>query len=342
MDKLVRIENSRDIQDVLGTANKNAREIERRLSVEIEPDMAGIRVSGADPEAVGSAADIVQKLANLNRDGIAITDQLSSYLSELAVSEEAVTGEAFRSYQPGWICLNAKGKPILSKTQGQKDYVQAIRNNTVTFAIGPAGTGKTYLAVALAVQAFRRHEVDRIILTRPAVEAGERLGFLPGDLQTKVDPYMRPLYDALQDLMGAEQYLKNMEKGLIEVSPLAYMRGRTLDNSFIILDEAQNTTPEQMKMFLTRLGFDSKVVVTGDVTQIDLPRPTRSGLMEARRILKNVEDLAFVELTARDVVRNPMVQRIIKAYDKYSEASARQKIKTKRDFRKEIRKEQRG
>ncbi len=335
----------------MGSANNNAREIERRLSVEIEPDKAGIRVSGADEEAVDSALEIVQKLANLSREGVTITGQLSSYLSELAVSKErpAAAEAELRAYKPGWICLNAKGKPILSKTQGQKDYVKAMQNNTVTFAIGPAGTGKTAsipasgsrtIPLALAVQAFRRHEVDRIILTRPAVEAGERLGFLPGDLQTKVDPYMRPLYDALRDLMGLEQYLKNMERGLIEVSPLAYMRGRTLDNAFIILDEAQNTTPEQMKMFLTRLGFDSKVVVTGDVTQIDLPHPKRSGLLEAKRVLKGVEDLAFVELTARDVVRNPMVQRIIKAYDKYSRRQDGAKSGSKRSTQKDSGKKQ--
>lgn len=331
MDKLVRIEDSKDIQAVLGGANRNAAEIERRLSVVIEPDIAGIRVTGADEEAVDAACTVLNKLAKMSRSGMPISDQLSSYLSDLALIPSASGLSELSGYQPGWICLNAKGKPIMSKTKGQEDYVKAIRNNTVTFAIGPAGTGKTYLAVALAVQAFRKHEVDRIILTRPAVEAGERLGFLPGDLQTKVDPYMRPLYDALQDLMGSEQYLKNMERGLIEVSPLAYMRGRTLDNSSIILDEAQNTTTEQMKMFLTRLGFDSKVVVTGDITQIDLPRSTRSGLIEARRVLRSVEDLSFVELTARDVVRNPMVQRIIKAYAKYSEAAPGRALKKRRN-----------
>lgn len=337
MDKLVRIENSKNIQEVLGSANRNAKEIERRLSVVIEPDMAGIRISGADPEAVEAGQIIITKLARLSSEGVPITDQLSSYLSELAVGQTGPAAAELSGYHPGWICLNAKGKPIMSKTQGQSDYVKAIQNHTVTFAIGPAGTGKTYLAVALAVQAFRKHEVDRIILTRPAVEAGERLGFLPGDLQTKVDPYMRPLYDALQDLMGAEQYLKNMEKGLIEVSPLAYMRGRTLDNSFIILDEAQNTSPEQMKMFLTRLGFDSKVVVTGDVTQIDLPRTAKSGLIDAKRVLRGVEGLAFVELTAKDVVRNPMVQRIIKAYDKFSEPARRRSLRQKQELRREHR-----
>ncbi len=222
-------------------------------------------------------------------------------------------------YTPDCVCVTAKGRPIRSKTLGQKAYVQAIRNNEITFAIGPAGTGKTFLAVAMAVNAFRAHEVSRIILTRPAVEAGEKLGFLPGDLQNKVDPYMRPLYDALHELMGVDHYLRNLEKGLIEVSPLAYMRGRTLDEAFIILDEAQNTTPEQMKMFLTRLGFNSRAVVTGDITQIDLPFDKKSGLKEAQRILQGVEGLAFVSLTQRDVVRNVLVQRIIRAYEKSGE-----------------------
>jgi len=225
--------------------------------------------------------------------------------------------------------LTRKGRPILSKTFGQKKYIAAIEQNELTFAIGPAGTGKTYLAVAMAVKAFRAHDVSRIILTRPAVEAGEKLGFLPGDLQNKVDPYMRPLYDALNDLMGTEQYLRNMEKGLIEVSPLAYMRGRTLDDAFIILDEAQNTTREQMKMFLTRIGFHAKAVVTGDITQIDLPPDTRSGLEEAALLLSKVEGIGHVRLTQRDVVRNPLVQRIIRAY----EAASRLREKKRRGYR---------
>ncbi len=319
MEQIIRIDDSRTVQEVLGAGNRNAREIERLLNVAIEPDIAGIRVSGAQTADLAKAARIVEKLSNLSKEGIPISDQMSAYLTDVATSDETAD---LTSFNPSWICLNAKGKPVMSKTQGQAQYVTQMRKHEVTFAIGPAGTGKTYLAVAMAVQAFRKHEVERIILTRPAVEAGERLGFLPGDLQTKVDPYMRPLYDALRDLMGLEQYLKNMEKGLIEVSPLAYMRGRTLDNAWIILDEAQNTTPEQMKMFLTRIGFDSRVVVTGDITQIDLPRGTRSGLIEAKKILKGVDGLAFVELQARDVVRNPIVQRIIKAYDKNSQKQA--------------------
>ncbi|NCC82977.1 MAG: PhoH family protein [Clostridia bacterium] len=318
MEQVVRIDNSKVVQEVLGSVNRNARTIERHFNVEIEPDAAGIRVSASRLPDLTKAVNVLEKLSNLSAEGIPISDQLSSYLTDAAANEREAE---LVGYHPGWVCLNAKGKPVMSKTQGQANYVSQMRKHPVTFAIGPAGTGKTYLAVALAVQAFRKHEVDRIILTRPAVEAGERLGFLPGDLQNKVDPYMRPLYDALQDLMGTEQYIKNLEKSLIEVSPLAYMRGRTLDNSFIILDEAQNTTPEQMKMFLTRIGFDSKVVVTGDVTQVDLPRQIRSGLMEAKRILKGVDDLAFVELTARDVVRNPIVQRIIQAYEKHDQQS---------------------
>ncbi len=332
MDQIIEIEDSRIVQDLLGSGNRNAKEIERKLNVVIEPDISGVRVSApTSGHDLDMAVSIIQKLANLRQDGIPITGQLSAYLTEIAEGDESPATDTssgsgssgngfdnpeFSGFHPGWICLNAKGKPVMSKTSGQSQYVAKMRKNEVTFAVGPAGTGKTYLAVAMAVQAFRKHEVDRIILTRPAVEAGERLGFLPGDLQNKVDPYMRPLYDALHDLMGTEQYLKNMEKGLIEVSPLAYMRGRTLDNAWIILDEAQNTTPEQMKMFLTRIGFDSRVVVTGDVTQIDLPRTTRSGLIEAQKILKGVEGLAFVELTAKDVVRNPIVQRIIRAYEK--------------------------
>ena len=215
------------------------------------------------------------------------------------------------------ICITAKGRPLKPKTLGQKKYVESIRKNTVTLGIGPAGTGKTYLAVAMAVQAFKAHEINRIILTRPAVEAGEKLGFLPGDLQNKVDPYLRPLYDALFDMLGAETFQKYQEKGNIEVAPLAYMRGRTLDDSFIILDEAQNTTPEQMKMFLTRLGFNSKAVITGDITQIDLPDSKKSGLIEAQRVLREVDDIAIVTFTEKDVVRHKIVQDIIKAYERY-------------------------
>jgi phosphate starvation-inducible PhoH-like protein len=258
------------------------------------------------------AVTVLERLIELDRQKHPINLQLVTYLSDTARDGNL---DQVSNYAPDSIAVTAKGRPIKSKTFGQRQYVQAIRDSEITFSIGPAGTGKTFLAVAMAVNAFRSHEVSRIILTRPAVEAGEKLGFLPGDLQNKVDPYMRPLYDALHELMGAEQYLKNLEKGLIEVSPLAYMRGRTLDEAFIILDEAQNTTPEQMKMFLTRLGFNSRAVITGDITQIDLPGDKKSGLKEARKILHGVEGLSFVELTQRDVVRNPLVQRIIKAYE---------------------------
>ena len=218
-----------------------------------------------------------------------------------------------------YVCITASGKPIRAKTVGQKKYIELIRENTVVFGIGPAGTGKTYLAVAMAVDAFRKKQVSRIVLTRPAVEAGEKLGFLPGDLQNKVDPYLRPLYDALSDMLGAEGFQKYLEKGLIEVAPLAYMRGRTLDDAFIILDEAQNTTPEQMKMFLTRIGFSSKAIVTGDITQIDLPDGKRSGLREAEKILRDIDGLSFIRLTSKDVVRHPLVQKIINAYEKHEQ-----------------------
>ena len=221
------------------------------------------------------------------------------------------------------LCISAKGRPVKPKTLGQKEYIASVLKNTVTIGVGPAGTGKTYLAVAAAVQAFREKQVNRIILTRPAVEAGEKLGFLPGDLQDKVDPYLRPLYDAMFDMMGPENFQRNMEKGCIEVAPLAYMRGRTLDDSFIILDEAQNTTPEQMKMFLTRLGFNSKAIVTGDVTQIDLPNAGRSGLIEAVKVLKNIDDIAIMRLTEKDVVRHKLVQDIITAYERYHNKEAR-------------------
>ncbi len=222
-----------------------------------------------------------------------------------------------------FICLTMNGRALRPKTLGQKKYVDSIRKNTIVFGVGPAGTGKTYLAMAMAITAFKNNEVNRIILTRPAIEAGENLGFLPGDLQQKVDPYLRPLYDALYEIMGAENFARNMEKGAIEVAPLAYMRGRTLDNSFIVLDEAQNTTPEQMKMFLTRIGYGSKAVVTGDTTQIDLPRGKNSGLIESTKILKNIEDIAICNLTNKDVVRHPLVQKIIAAYEKFEQKKAR-------------------
>ncbi|MDO5733095.1 MAG: PhoH family protein [Eubacteriales bacterium] len=319
MHIVIEVNAAEALSEVFGAMNQNIRSIEESFDVSIEPSKEGIVVAGEIPAAVKKSASLVRRLIEIQSHGQTINPQLTSYLSSAVRDED---GEA-STFEPNSICLTAKGKPISTKTAGQKRYVEAIRKNDVTFAIGPAGTGKTYLAVALAVRAFRQHEVDRIILTRPAVEAGEKLGFLPGDLQTKVDPYMRPLYDALQEMLGAELYLKNMEKGLIEVSPLAYMRGRTLDNSFIILDEAQNTTAEQMKMFLTRIGFGSKVVVTGDQTQMDLDPKQRSGLREARRILRGIDGLGFIELNASDVVRNPMVQKIIEAYERFDKKEAK-------------------
>lgn len=295
---------------LLGQLNNNAKQIDASFEVESELVADGINVTG-EADQVEQAIKVYQKLLEALRRGAECDLQLVSYLSHSSLAPE--TAEA--NFSPDLICITAKGRPVHSKTSGQKKYVEAIQNNELTFAIGPAGTGKTYLAVAMAVKAFHNQEISRIILTRPAVEAGEKLGFLPGDLQMKVDPYMRPLYDALYDLMGFENYQKNLEKGVIEVSPLAYMRGRTLDDAFIILDEAQNTTPEQMKMFLTRIGFHSKAIVTGDVTQIDLPETCSSGLIGVERILKDVKGLEFVHLSAKDVVRNDLVQRIIYAYE---------------------------
>ena len=312
MERRISVDNAQAAQTVFGSCNGHLEVIEQLLDVSIEVTDQGICLSG-DEENLAKAVAVSERLLEINRQGHPVNLQLVTYLCDTAREGNL---EQVIGYTPDCVCVTAKGRPIRSKTLGQREYVQAIRQNEITFAIGPAGTGKTFLAVAMAVNAFRAREVSRIILTRPAVEAGEKLGFLPGDLQTKVDPYMRPLYDALHELMGVDNYLKNLEKGLIEVSPLAYMRGRTLDEAFIILDEAQNTTPEQMKMFLTRLGFNSRAVVTGDITQIDLPPDKKSGLKEARNILQDVDGLAFVELTQRDVVRNALVQRIIRAYEK--------------------------
>ena len=272
-----------------------------------------IKVSG-DAEKVMSCTRCIEGLLKMVESGEELSAQNIRYMMSLV--EDGREQEA-ETLGKDVICITAKGKPLKPKTIGQQKYVEAIRKNTITMGIGPAGTGKTYLAVAMAVKAFRAQEVNRIVLTRPAVEAGERLGFLPGDLQNKVDPYLRPLYDALYDMLGAETYQKYLERGNIEVAPLAYMRGRTLDDSFIILDEAQNTTPEQMKMFLTRLGFNSKAIITGDVTQIDLPDARRSGLVEASKILKDIPDIAICRFTEKDVVRHRLVQDIIKAYEKY-------------------------
>lgn len=299
--------------NLFGSFDENINIIEDGLDVKLISRDDEIRIVG-DSENIEKAEVVIQRLMSIAARGDVITKQNVSYLVQLAVEGQM---DKVRDYLGDSICLTAKGKPIKSKTHGQKKYVEAIKNNTVVFGIGPAGTGKTFLAVAMAVTAFRDRQVNRIVLTRPAVEAGEKLGFLPGDLQNKVDPYLRPLYDALYEIMGAETYQKYLEKGMIEIAPLAYMRGRTLDDSFIILDEAQNTTPEQMKMFLTRIGFGSKAVITGDITQVDLPGDKKSGLREVTKILKDIKDLEFVYLTEKDVVRHELVQRIIKAYEMY-------------------------
>ena len=274
----------------------------------------------------GKAAQIIESLTTLAKAGNTITEQNVDYVLALAMEDQE---SAIVEIDKDCICHTINGRQIKPKTLGQKAYIDAIRKNMIVFGIGPAGTGKTYLAMAMAIQAFKNEEVARIILTRPAIEAGEKLGFLPGDLQSKVDPYLRPLYDALYQIMGPESFQKNMEKGLIEVAPLAYMRGRTLDNAYIILDEAQNTTPAQMKMFLTRIGFGSKVIVTGDMTQKDLPAGTQSGLDVAARVLGKVEGIAFCTLTNKDVVRHPLVQKIVKAYDDYEAKQSRRTVSRK-------------
>lgn len=273
-----------------------------------------IKISG-DGNQVEKAQRAINALLEMIRRGDTLSEQNIYYVVSMV---NQGTENSLSQINNNCILVTVKGKPVKAKTLGQQEYIDAINKNTLTFGIGPAGTGKTYLAVAMAVRAFREENISRIILTRPAVEAGEKLGFLPGDLQDKVDPYLRPLYDALFEMMGPETFQRNLEKGAIEVAPLAYMRGRTLDDSFIILDEAQNTTPEQMKMFLTRLGFNSKAIITGDITQIDLPNSNRSGLIEAVKVLKKVDDIATVRLTNRDVVRHKLVQDIIKAYERYN------------------------
>jgi phosphate starvation-inducible PhoH-like protein len=313
MEKRITFDHTGAGMAVMGAFNGHARLVDELFKVETDTTIDGLVVRGENEADIDSAIQLYAKMEVLHQAGHPLTEQLVRYLIDAVRSGDQVV--VFKEFSPDIICVNAKGRPILSKTFGQKKYVESIEKNELTFAIGPAGTGKTYLAVAMAVKAFREHNVSRIILTRPAVEAGEKLGFLPGALQDKVDPYMRPLYDALNDLMGTDSYLKNMDKGLIEVSPLAYMRGRTLDDAFIILDEAQNTTREQMKMFLTRIGFHAKAVVTGDITQIDLPPDRRSGLEEAAKLLSKVEGIGTIRLTQRDIVRNPLVQRIIQAYE---------------------------
>ncbi len=313
MEQRIEIERLEQAVNIFGSFDENIRLIETEFHVAVSNREGELRISG-EPEDAMLAAKAIQALLTLSSRGENIGEQEVRYVIGLARSgQEDRVSELTQDI----ICITAKGRPVKAKTIGQRRYVNSVSRNTVTIGVGPAGTGKTYLAVAAAVAAFRDKQVNRIILTRPAVEAGERLGFLPGDLQSKVDPYLRPLYDALFDMLGAETYQKYLERGNIEVAPLAYMRGRTLDDSFIILDEAQNTSREQMKMFLTRMGFGSKVVITGDVTQIDLPADKTSGLKEAVRALKNVEGIGICELTDQDVVRHAMVQRIIKAYDDY-------------------------
>ncbi len=316
MEKIVNIDRVDDLVSLFGEFDKNMTAVERAFHVNIVSRDGALKITGNSEEDLFYAGKAIETLLYFIVRGEEITEQKVEYC--IAMAREGNT-EAVKKLSSDCICITVTGKPIKPKTLGQKNYIEKIANNTVVFGIGPAGTGKTYLAVAMAVKAFKAQEVSRIILTRPAVEAGEHLGFLPGDLQTKVDPYLRPLYDALFDMFGAETFARHMEKGVIEVAPLAYMRGRTLDDSFIILDEAQNTTPEQMKMFLTRLGQNSKAVVTGDVTQIDLPDRRRSGLIEASKVLRHVEDISIVTFSERDVVRNKIVQQIIKAYDKYYE-----------------------
>ncbi len=329
-ERIVNAERVEDLISVFGSFDENIKRIEESLQVTIINRGTDLKVTG-DDEAVDKGARTLEGLLSLASKGEVIDEQRVRYLITL-VSEgnDALVSKIAKDV----VCITAKGKPIKAKTVGQQQYIQAIAKNTVTLGVGPAGTGKTYLAVAAAVAAFRERSVNRIILTRPAVEAGERLGFLPGDLQNKVDPYLRPLYDALYDMLGAETFQKYQERGSIEVAPLAYMRGRTLDDSFIILDEAQNTTKEQMKMFLTRLGFGSKIVITGDITQIDLPADKVSGLKDAIRVLEGVKDIAFCRLTSADVVRHALVQNIINAYEKADRKLNEQKNDTRPQKRK--------
>ena len=315
MEQRISIERMEQAVNLFGSFDENVRLIESEFKVTVSNREGELRVNG-EVEDTMLAVKALNALLTISNRGEPITEQNVRYVISLV---RAGQEERISELTQDVICISSKGRPIKPKTIGQKKYIESVLKNTITIGVGPAGTGKTYLAVAAAVAAFRERKVNRIILTRPAVEAGERLGFLPGDLQSKVDPYLRPLYDALFDMLGAETYQKYLERGNIEVAPLAYMRGRTLDDAFIILDEAQNTTPEQMKMFLTRMGVGSKVVVTGDVTQIDLPDKVRSGLIDALHVLRNVEGIAQVRLTEKDVVRHRLVQQIVKAYEQAAE-----------------------
>ncbi|MCD8095715.1 MAG: PhoH family protein [Ruminococcus sp.] len=317
VERTISVDRIEDMLNIFGSYDENIIALQKEYNVSVVNHGEDIKITGLQ-ENVDSAYEAIKTLLTLSQKGERINEQNLYYVFSLV--GEGLQNEVQQLSDDG-ICITLKGKIVKPKTLGQKKYVEAIKKNTVVLGVGPAGTGKTYLAVAMAVKAFRAHDVSKIILTRPAVEAGEKLGFLPGDLQNKVDPYLRPLYDALFEMLGPETFAKQQERGCIEVAPLAYMRGRTLDDSFIILDEAQNTTPEQMKMFLTRLGFGSKIVITGDITQIDLPDSKRSGLIEAMKILKNVEDISINRFSEKDVVRHHLVQEIIKAYEKYYERS---------------------
>ena len=321
IEQLINIDRMEYAVALFGSFDENIRLIEQEYHVTVTCRGTEIKVFGEE-QAVMLASRTVNGLLSLINKGEALTEQNVRYV--MAMVQEG-TEEKVAALSNDVVCITTTGKPVKAKTLGQKKYLEAIRTNTITIGVGPAGTGKTYLAVAMAVRAFRAHEVNRIILTRPAVEAGEKLGFLPGDLQNKVDPYLRPLYDALFDMLGSENFAKYVERQNIEVAPLAYMRGRTLDDSFIILDEAQNTTKQQMKMFLTRLGFNSKMVVTGDVTQIDLPDSRRSGLLEVMKVLRHINGISLIHFNEKDVVRHHLVQEIIKAYEKYYEEGKRAK-----------------
>ncbi len=321
--RTVKIESSDITARLFGSFDINVRMLEKSFDVKIHnregDDADAVIISGDDTECVNMAADAVRYLKDMAKYNETLTEQQVGYVMDMIREGKK---EELSDLEGGCICITTRGKPIKAKTVGQRRYVEAIEKNTVVFGIGPAGTGKTFLAVAMAVKALREKQVSRIILTRPAIEAGEKLGFLPGDLQSKIDPYLRPLYDALYEMMGAENYQRHLEKGTIEIAPLAYMRGRTLDDSFIILDEAQNATPEQMKMFLTRLGFNSKAVITGDLTQTDLPTGQKSGLAVAVKILSEVDDIYIHAFSDKDVVRHKLVQAIIRAYEKYEKAAA--------------------
>lgn len=311
-ESVIKVDSVDEIRTLFGSFDENINILQRQYGTAVLSRGTDIRISG-DESGVRRTESAIRALIELVKKGETIDEQSIRYVGSLV--EEGESEQAVK-LADGGICVTTGGKVVKAKTLGQKNYVKAIEKNTIVMGVGPAGTGKTYLAVAMAVKAFKAHEVNKIILTRPAVEAGEKLGFLPGDLQNKVDPYLRPLYDALFDMFGADSFAKHMEKGTIEVAPLAYMRGRTLDDSFIILDEAQNTTREQIKMFLTRLGFNSKMVITGDITQIDLPDSRKSGLVDAMKILKNIDDISVIHFTEKDVVRHKLVQDIIKAYEK--------------------------